>query len=467
MLKNAKAGKYSLFAGVMGILALVGAAGVGAPALADTGDEDSSLTIREGIPWSISVTPNQKTFYIPAGTTTDIDFEVTAGPGATSIFGFDFTANIPFENDTKNDVTASVTSLSVNGIEAEYWGVDDQEVASGASGSFEILTYLSFAEASPELSDTYEVSVAYTVGDTEHTWSKSFTQSEATDSQYPLGFGGSGHLYSSAAEFNQKYVEGSEESTDDGGLFIELMGTLEDPIPEPLTYTYTSEGLGGDLEAGECLTRIDEARIYEKIPARSWPSPGGYNIQTKASTDVEVCAYGEATPVVPKITESDCEDEDARSPSLAFASTEGIEYTVDGDISAGERVTVTAKAVDGYLLTDAGGWTMSEDQKTATMFVEFSSPECSVDPEQPSEEPTGEPSEYPTDPVVDDPANPVIEGPTGKPIEPVTEEQSGETTEGELTYTGADVASLIGLAVASAGAGGAALVHRRRKMVAE
>ena len=71
-------------------------------------------------------------------------------------------------------------------------------------------------------------------------------------------------------------------------------------------------------------------------------------------------------------------------PALDLIETEGVTYTVEGDVRAGSTVTVTAEADEGYSLRHSywQRWEISPDRTSATLTITF--PEFDCDGDTPS-----------------------------------------------------------------------------------
>src|SRR5699024_4491149 len=79
----------------------------------------------------------------------------------------------------------------------------------------------------------------------------------------------------------------------------------------------------------------------------------------------------EAAPVNPEVEQAYCdEDGNPVDPSVELSDTEGIDYTIDGEVKPGETVTVIATPEDGYELTETDGWELQDDG-TATQELEL------------------------------------------------------------------------------------------------
>ena len=132
---------------------------------------------------------------------------------------------------------------------------------------------------------------------------------------------------------------------------------------------------------------------------------------TTATLILELAAAScdEVTPAAPTVTEAVCTDGGLSSPSLVFANTDGVTYTVDPaePYVSGQSVIVTAILdAAGVAWGDAvpAGWTAVDDQ-TATLSVTFDDVSCiAVSPADPTPSPPG-PS---TEGIVELPVTPGI-----------------------------------------------------------
>src|SRR5690606_22326873 len=74
---------------------------------------------------------------------------------------------------------------------------------------------------------------------------------------------------------------------------------------------------------------------------------------------------------------------------VVLAGTEGIEYSIEGDVVEGETLTVVATAEDGIVLIESEGWALAEDARTATTAVDLDEVTC----ESPAPAPKPAPAE--------------------------------------------------------------------------
>src|SRR5699024_1905743 len=70
--------------------------------------------------------------------------------------------------------------------------------------------------------------------------------------------------------------------------------------------------------------------------------------------------------------------EETVDPEVDLSETEGITYEIEGDVKAGETVTVTATPDEGYELTEEENWTLHEDG-TASIDIELEDVDCEAE----------------------------------------------------------------------------------------
>ncbi len=119
--------------------------------------------------------------------------------------------------------------------------------------------------------------------------------------------------------------------------------------------------------------------------------PSGWELVDATTAEYEVVFDGDpctrVVPQEPEVTESVCVDGAPTAPTLAFAATDGVTYSVDpaGPYEPGQEVTVTAELQAGYGWGDLPeGW-VEVDATTATLAVTFAGNPCTpVSPAGPS-----------------------------------------------------------------------------------
>lgn len=171
--------------------------------------------------------------------------------------------------------------------------------------------------------------------------------------------------------------------------------------------------INGEVKAGNEVTITATAKDgFTLGSAEGWNfSDDGHTATIKITLDAAPdCSTPPVdvlvTPQAPAVDNSVCVDDEATEAALNLATTEGIDYTVDGEVKAGSTVTVIATPTEGHSLTAAEGWTLQDDG-SATYPVTFTdAAECTTTP------PTTEPPTEPTDESTDSPKTdePVAEG---------------------------------------------------------
>ena len=163
-------------------------------------------------------------------------------------------------------------------------------------------------------------------------------------------------------------------------------GNMVPPKVTPVDTEGVEYEVVGDVEPGKTVTVVATPKDgYELTATEGWTS----NDDGTATTTVEIdeaedCGTTEEpTPVAPEDPDVDqptCDYEgNLVGPDVYLADTEGVEYEVVGDIEPGATVTVIAKPKEGYVLTEADGWTLNEDG-TASKTVTFDDePYCGDD----------------------------------------------------------------------------------------
>ena len=103
-----------------------------------------------------------------------------------------------------------------------------------------------------------------------------------------------------------------------------------------------------------------------------------------ASATVTVTDSGEWTivdPVAPTVVQATCPVPGSpTAPKVTLPTTEGVEYSLTGTVAAGETVTVTATAQEGFRFGDTTGWTRQEDRATITMQIVLDTISCEATP---------------------------------------------------------------------------------------
>ena len=117
------------------------------------------------------------------------------------------------------------------------------------------------------------------------------------------------------------------------------------------------------------------------------------NVTIGAATDVQFSgtisqriSFAQAMPEDPTVTQAVCVNGDVVSPQITLPDTEGIHYTVIGDVAPGATVTIEAVPADedhAIYVDPASDWVdASGDHIYATLEVTLDDADCeSVDPE--------------------------------------------------------------------------------------
>ncbi|WP_461635360.1 InlB B-repeat-containing protein, partial [Glutamicibacter soli] len=163
-------------------------------------------------------------------------------------------------------------------------------------------------------------------------------------------------------------------------------GSVVDPNLNLATTEGVAYTVDGEVKAGNTVTVTATAEDgYKLAEAKGWT----LNDDGTATIDIVLgtpdCQTPpvedkEAAPVAPTVEQATCNaDGTVTDPTVGVAETEGVAYTVDGEVKAGYTVTVTATAKDGYKLSEAKGWTLNDDG-TATIELGLESPDCETLP---------------------------------------------------------------------------------------
>ncbi|WP_269938289.1 InlB B-repeat-containing protein [Arthrobacter sp. HY1533] len=157
-------------------------------------------------------------------------------------------------------------------------------------------------------------------------------------------------------------------------------GTATTPTVTPAETAGISYSVSGTVAQGSTVTVTATPQTgYALAPAAGWvPGPNGSATYTFTVTLDTLDCTVMATPVNPAVVQSVCTGPGtATTPTLTFATTDGVSYSQDVPATAGATVTVTATANSGFKLQAADGWMLKEDG-TATFTVEFGTLDCTV-----------------------------------------------------------------------------------------
>ncbi|WP_454084962.1 Cys-Gln thioester bond-forming surface protein [Georgenia sp. Marseille-Q6866] len=181
-----------------------------------------------------------------------------------------------------------------------------------------------------------------------------------TDSTVPVVDANGAHLDLSAVSDGQElYVDARQETTA-GSVTFRATATASQ-VTGSILKVPAAEGSAGSH--AQTLILVETGDVSDVAAATlSWDET--------------------VAPVMPEVTQAVCTEEgDTTTPSISPATTEGIDYSYDEDeVRAGHTVQVTATAQEGYSLTGAEGWTLSDDGTSATTTVELTEPDCTVVP---------------------------------------------------------------------------------------
>ncbi|WP_461635175.1 Ig-like domain-containing protein, partial [Glutamicibacter soli] len=160
-------------------------------------------------------------------------------------------------------------------------------------------------------------------------------------------------------------------------------GTVTDPtvgVAETEGVAYTVDG---EVKAGNTVTVTATAQDGFKLTAAGdWTLNEDGTASLTVVLDETDCVVPpvEAAPVAPTVEQATCNaDGTVTDPTVGVAETEGVTYKVDGEVKAGNTVTVTATAKDGFKLSEVDGWKLNEDG-TASFEVVLESPDCETNP---------------------------------------------------------------------------------------
>lgn len=228
------------------------------------------------------------------------------------------------------------------------------------------------------------------------------------------------------------------------------------------------DGTGTGEESGQISFETDRAGLITGAGFVYDSGRPGHVVVSDLTIDGEPVLFAEpepepvaVTPEAPTVTQAVCDGGELVPALLTVPEVEGVAYSHEsGPVEAGE-VTVTATALDGYVLADGAvsEWTLTVDP----------APDCEPK-DDPTDEPTDEPD--PTDEPTDEPTTEPEPEPTDEPeptTEPDDEPDDDDTTPvshngDDLPDTGA-VNPALGLgAVLLIAAGGAVMLYQRRAL---
>ncbi|MGC4108739.1 MAG: hypothetical protein QM753_20645 [Thermomicrobiales bacterium] len=153
-------------------------------------------------------------------------------------------------------------------------------------------------------------------------------------------------------------------------------GALTDPTVVPqettgITYTMTGEVVNGGTVIVTAV--LGDGYAWGTMPT-GWTKVNSTTATYTVELDDVECTP--VVPVAPAVTNAVCTGGALTTPSVIPATTEGITYTMTGEVVNGGTVIVTATVKDGYGWgTMPTGWTKVNDS-TATFTVELDEVEC-------------------------------------------------------------------------------------------
>ncbi len=93
-------------------------------------------------------------------------------------------------------------------------------------------------------------------------------------------------------------------------------------------------------------------------------------------------SFAQAVPQDPEIVQTTCMNGDVVYPQITLPNTEGITYTIDGDVAPGQSITIEAVPADDehaiHVDPDSDWVDASGDHIYATLEITFDDPDCEV-----------------------------------------------------------------------------------------
>jgi hypothetical protein len=178
---------------------------------------------------------------------------------------------------------------------------------------------------------------------------------------------------------------------------------VDTPTTEGIEYTIEGTIAGGN-------TVIVRASITTTGLAFPATLPGDWQLDTTDGTATLSVTLLPApgcgvTPIYPTITQSVCEDGVPSDSNVVPVTTDNIEYTIEGDVEAGNTVVVRATITDPNLAfpsTLPGDWELDTTNGTATLEVVLNAaPNCVITPVDPTVTQSVCDTGAPTDPSID------------------------------------------------------------------
>lgn len=167
------------------------------------------------------------------------------------------------------------------------------------------------------------------------------------------------------------------EVWDDGELIDEISHTMSEP--GEYIFTWEIEQPAKEGAPGVALAIFDEkGQFIDEVDPYEYPREvanqcSATDPDPNPDPDPDPNPDPEVTPEEPEVTQATC---DVPEPKLDLPETEGVLYEIDGDVKAGETVTVIAVPMDGeaeFVIPE--GWTLQEEG-IATMDIELKEADC-------------------------------------------------------------------------------------------
>ncbi|WP_125777900.1 InlB B-repeat-containing protein [Antribacter gilvus] len=151
--------------------------------------------------------------------------------------------------------------------------------------------------------------------------------------------------------------------------------TIAFATTEGITYTVDVEGPYAPGQTVTVTATLADGFAWGEMPA-GWVEISPTEAEFEVTFDEVACV--EVMPVAPTVTQAVCVGGELTAPTIAFATTEGVTYTVEpaGPFVAGQSVTVVATLADGFSWGEMpAGWVM-DSPSVATYALTFDDVEC-------------------------------------------------------------------------------------------
>ncbi len=230
--------------------------------------------------------------------------------------------------------------------------------------------------------------------DTGYTWASDIGEGWTPNDQSYWNFGEA--RYQGGGQETWNFCDGTislAQPTIIGNTCVDGVYTLPSATFGPTdhvsySHAYVAEGVNDDFVVTASAV-LETGYNWAQDQSSGWildTGKGGGNyyqgVFQKASCESETGV----TPVDPAVTQAVRTDAGAVTPpSVTPATTEGITYTVDGEVEQGSTVTVMATPNAGRVLGPATGWTMRDDgSATFVVHLDAVEDEVNVTPEDPA-----------------------------------------------------------------------------------